>query len=286
MFHIVVRRTQGNWDAVLELAEGHQLPLITSENRPADVAAANWCKYVLARRHETGRDVADEVIAALTGDDQARMAMIEELAGGRNLVPMIADAARLLREERPELRARWGAFVAGGPRTAYTTFNPPSAPAIDELLRADATLGLELYPRYSDYCAAATTVSGRDRWMADFFQGGSGAFPQARLLWLAARRQEMGSSSRLTTLFPTTDVRPVDYLGSAEPEVFLDRMFHVWATRTAFRELMLADNGGIGTYKWDEKVSDPVRDTLFVDSWNHYCRDGATTTLRGDPACG
>jgi hypothetical protein len=33
-------------------------------------------------------------------------------------------------------------------------------------------------------------------------------------------------------------------------------------------------------------MSDPLRDALFVDSWNHYCRDGETITLRGDPACG
>ena len=62
-------------------------------------------------------------------------------------------------------------------------------------------------------------------------------------------------------------------------------MFHVWATRTDFRALMLSENGGIGTYKWDEKVRDPDRDALFVESWNHYCIDGATTTLRGDPGC-
>ena len=210
----------------------------------------------------------------------------EELAGGQDLVPKIAGAARRLRAERPELRGLWGAFVAGGPRTAYTSFNPPRAPAIDELLRADATLGLELYPRYSDYCASGPTVSRRDQWMADFFQGESGAFPQPRLRWLARRRQELRSGSRLTVLLPTTDVSPVDYLGGTEPEVFLDRMFHVWANRTAFRGLMLADNGGIGTYKWDEKVGDPARDALFVESWNHYCRDGATTTLRGRPGCG
>ena len=86
-------------------------------------------------------------------------------------------------------------------------------------------------------------------------------------------------------MFPTTDVTPLDFLGNAEPEVYLDRIFHVWATRTAFRGLMLADNGGIGTYKWDEKVSNPRRDTHFVRSWNHYCRDGAKTTLRRHPGC-
>ena len=286
MFHIVVRRTPGNWDAILGLVQRHELALITSENRPDDVAPQDWCKYILARRHATGRDVADDVIGALTGDDRAAMAMIDELAGGFDLVPKIAAAARLLRAERPDLRGLWGALVSGGPRTAYTSFNPPSAPAIDELLRADATLGLELYPKYSDYCAAGNTVSRRDQWMADFFQGESGAFPQPRLQWLAGRREELRSRSRLTVIFPTTDVRPVDYLGSTEPEVFLDRMFHVWATRTAFRALMLADNGGIGTYKWDEKVTDPLRDTLFVESWNHYCRDAETTALRGAPGCG
>jgi hypothetical protein len=286
MFHIVVRRTPGTWDAILGLVQRHELPLITSENRPDDVAPQDWCKYILARRHATGRDVADDVMGALTGDDRAAMAMIDELAGGRDLVPKIAAAARLLRAERPDLRGLWGAFVSGGPRVAYTSFNRPSAPAIDELLRADATLGLELYPKYSDYCASGNTASQRDQWMADFFQGESGAFPQPRLQWLARRREELRSGSRLTVIFPTTDVRPVDYLGSTEPEVFLDRMFHVWATRTRFRALMLADNGGIGTYKWDEKVSDPIRDTLFVESWDHYCRDEETTTLRGAPGCG
>jgi len=285
VFHIVVRRTPGTWDALLGLVERHELPLITSENRPDDVAPQDWCKYILARRHATARDVADDVIDALTGDDRAAMAMIDELAGGQDLVPKIADAARFLRARRPDLRGLWGAFVAGGPRTAYTSFNPPSAPAIDELLRADATLGLELYPKYADYCASGTTVSRRDQWMADFFQGESGAFPQSRLRWLAGRRQELGSRSRLTVLLPTTDVRPVDYLGSTEPEVFLDRMFYILASRSAFRALMLSENGGIGTYKWDEKVRNPDRDTLFVEAWNHYCRDGATTTLRGRPGC-
>ncbi len=208
MFHIVVRRTPGNWDALLGLVERHELPLITSENRPADVAPENWCKYVLARRHASGQDVADDVIGALTGADQAAMAMIDELAGGGGLVQKIAEAARLLRDERPELRGRWGAFVAGGPRTAYTSFNRPSAPAIDELLRADATLALELYPKYSDYCAAGASVSRRDQWMADFFQGESGAFPQPRLRWLAGRRQELRSASRLTASFrPPTSAR-------------------------------------------------------------------------------
>jgi hypothetical protein len=285
VFHIVVRRTPGTWDALMELVERHELPLITSENRPDDVAPENWCKYVLARRHATGRDVAGAVTGALTGDGRAAMALIDELAGGAGLVPKVAQAARRLRLQRPDLRGRWGVLVAGGPRTAYTRLNPPEAPAIDELLRADATLALELYPRYSAYCAAGRTASRRDQWMADFFQGGAGAFPQPRLRWLAGRRRQLRSRSRLTVVFPTTDVTPLDFLGKAEPEVFLDRMFHVWATRTGFRRLMLADNGGIGTYKWDEKVSNPRRDTHFVRSWNYYCRDGARTTLRRHPGC-
>ncbi|HSJ73873.1 MAG TPA: hypothetical protein VK904_06115 [Miltoncostaeaceae bacterium] len=175
------------------------------------------------------------------------MAMVDELAGGAGLVQKVAAAARRLRQERPDLRGRWGAFVAGSPRTAYTSFNPPGSPVIDELLRADGTLRLELSPRYSDYCASGATVSARDGWMADLFQGGSGAFPQARLRWLAGRRRELGSSSRLTVPLPTTDVARLDCLGRVEPDVFLDRMLHVWATRTAFRGLILADNGGVGT---------------------------------------
>ena len=68
VFHIVARRTPLRWDAIHGLVLSHELPLITSENRPADVAPGNWCKYILARRLETGRDVADAVIRALTGD--------------------------------------------------------------------------------------------------------------------------------------------------------------------------------------------------------------------------
>lgn len=286
MFHIVARRTPLRWNAIHALVRGHELPLITSENRPDGVAPRDWCKYILARRVATARDLADEVIGALSGDEPAAMAMIDELAGGRGLVPKIALAARRLRTRRPDLRGRWGAFVGSGPRTAYTAFNPPDAPAIDELLRADATLTLELYPRYSAYCASATTVAGRDQWMADFFRGESGAFPQPRLRWLAARRERLGSASRLTVLFPTTDVKPLDYLGRIEPAAYLDRIFYVWATRSGFRRLLLAENGGVGTYKWDEAVIHRLRDTRFVESWNHYCRDGATTTLRGRPGCG
>ena len=73
MFHIVARRTPLRWDAILGLVELNELPLITSENRPDDVAPRNWCKYILARRLATGRDVADEVIRALTGDEPAAM---------------------------------------------------------------------------------------------------------------------------------------------------------------------------------------------------------------------
>ena len=176
VFHIVVRRTPGTWDALMELVERHELPLITSENRPDDVAPENWCKYVLARRHATGREVAGAVTGALTGDGRAAMALIDELAGGAGLVPKVAQAARRLRLQRPDLRGRWGVLIAGGPRTAYTRLNPPETPAIDELLRADATLALELYPRHSAYCAAGRTASRRDQWMADFFQGGSEDF--------------------------------------------------------------------------------------------------------------
>ena len=288
VFHIVARRTPLRWDAIHGLVLSHELPLITSENRPADVAPGNWCKYILARRLETGRDVADAVIRALTGDrdEPAAMAMIDELAGGRGLVPKIADAARRLRRRRPDLRGRWGAFVGSGPRTAYTKFNPPEAPAIDELLRADATLTLELYPRYSAYCASAATVSGRVQWMAVFFRGGGGAFPQPRLRWLAERRQALGSASRLTVLFPTTDVSPLNYLPRTGAATYLDRMFYVWANHSGFRGMMLAGNGGIGTYKWDGAVLHRLRDTRFVECWNHYCRDGARTTMRGRPDCG
>jgi hypothetical protein len=225
--------------------------------------------------------------------------MIDELAGGRGLVPKIADAARRLRTRRPDLRGLWGAFVGSGPRTAYTAFNPPDAPAIDELLRADATLTLEFYPRYSAYCASATTVSGRDQWMADFFRGESGKFPQPRLRWLAARRRRLGSASRLTVLFPTTDVSPLDYLGRNEPADYLDRMFHVWATRSGFRGLMLAENGGIGTYEWDEAVmcvrgatgaADGLDSQAIADAsiWTFglvlaRCAAGGTTARGSDP---
>ena len=115
MFHIVVRRTPGTWDALMELVERHELPLITSENRPDDVAPENWCKYVLARRHATGREVAGAVTGALTGDGRAAMALIDELAGGAGLVPKVGKRPGAFACNGPTCVVGGGVLVAGGP---------------------------------------------------------------------------------------------------------------------------------------------------------------------------
>ena len=129
VFHIVARRTPLRWDAIHGLVQGHALPLITSENRPADVAPEELVQVHpgSAPWDGPGRRRRGDPCADRRRGEPAAMAMIEELAGGRDLVPKIADAARRLRRRRPDLRGRWGAFVGSGPRTAYTKFNPPGA---------------------------------------------------------------------------------------------------------------------------------------------------------------
>ena len=138
-------------------------------------------------------------------------------------------------------------------------------PAIDELLVADARLVAELYPAVSQYCGSASTTSGRDAWLAAYYRGGEGAFPQPRFKWLVDRRAALDSESLLSLAFGVTETY-LDRPGSTE---FLDRMFYVWRQHSGFGSLLFADTGGVGAYKWHDH-GPTTRDSEFVASYQHY----------------
>ena len=121
-------------------------------------------------------------------------------------------------------------------------------------------------PRQDRYEAAGEVKWKRDAWLGDFFRGSRGAFPQPRLHWLVEQRKARGSASHISVLFGVTD-RFVADAG------FLDRMFYVFVTRSGYRSVALASNGGVGSWKWDhEALSSTTRDSRFARSWDWYCQ--------------
>jgi hypothetical protein len=121
-----------------------------------------------------------------------------------------------------------------------------------------------------------------------------------RFKYLVDQRAGLGSSSALTVMFGVSDIylspNPPDDQQVGQPTRFLDHMFDVWVSRTAFATALSAANGGAGSYKWqapppgsgcgtedaDRYVSDSNRDGQFKLSWEWYCRDGKTLA-RVDP---
>ena len=204
---------------------------------------------------------------------------------------MIQAFATTLRERHPGLRGRWGCYVANGPRVDLSNL----APAIDALLLADATIAVEMYPRYADYCAVGRTPAERDAWLAHFFKGGRGGdrfripIAEHRFDWLMKRRAEKRSHSRITVVFGVTDTAQppkrgkLDFVKGPRPAHFLDRLFFVWMNRSGHPEIISAANGGAGSWKWERaNVSTSGRDDAFVQSWRHYCQQGKRTNRVDD----
>jgi hypothetical protein len=183
-----------------------------------------------------------------------------------------------MREVYPELAGRWGIYLVHGVNVGY----PNLQPAIDEALLAGAALVPEMYPARSQYCAAGETALARDLWLADYFRGSRGAFPQGRFHWLMQRRQALGSPSAIAPIFGVTDT----FQDGAQPARFLDRMFFVWATRSGYRSVLLAEHGGPGAYKWQlSSTTNSSRDLAFAASYRHYSVEGSVASRLGLVPC-
>ena len=291
MFHIINRNSPEHFDAVRALVmstQGPVRPLIASQNHLDGLPFDKWAQNfgVLHFQGPAGAVHKEGAIAAaIKLEEGPHIAMVDEVR--RESVDQIAEFAKRMREQQPLVSgSSWGCYVASGPRISFSNY----APAIDALLKANAHIAVEMYPRYADYCRAAKTTAGRDAWLTKFFIGGA-PFPKNRFKWLMHRRAELDSKSHITVLFGVTDKGKapgkLDYLKGSHPAMFLDRLFYVWITHTGFPSIIFAENGGAGSYKWDkEAVSKTTRGKAFVESWRHYCQEHKTTSRLGPVRCG
>src|SRR5262245_50013077 len=169
MFNIVIKDDKEYYQAVRSLvmsSQGPHGPLITSQNHPEDLPFGKWAKNIGIKTVKTSTARVNLVRRALEAPEnqRPRVVMIDELSTSHTptpqsdpikTVPMIRDFAKTMSQESPEHRGRWGCYIANGGRVDYSKF----APAIVELLRADAHIAVELYPRFEDYCGSANTTA-------------------------------------------------------------------------------------------------------------------------------
>lgn len=272
--HIVHIADTWAWDSILVLSDADLGPMITSQNKPADLAYERWTQNIHHSWYATGEDMADAINGILSPVGAAPMKVLVDELKTESMDKLEACANRM-RTVYPQWTGRWGTYVVNGSGVAYPNLNP----AIDALLDADAILAVELYTARSTYCASGNTAYERDVWLSEFFAGTS---TQGRFGWLVARRTSRGSPSHLNVLFGVTDT----YMNETGPAVFLDRMFYVWVTRSGYRSFLLAANGGAGAWKWDQPyMSNTSRDQAFAESFLHYCVDGYTSSRLGQVSC-
>jgi hypothetical protein len=273
-FHIIDRADIYAWDSARAIAESNDATLICSQNRPDDLAHAYWAQKINATWYANGQSIADAIHTALSqGEASPRMVMIDEL--NSSTIDLIAEAATVMNEQYPQWVGRWGAFIVNGTAVSYARLNP----AIDALFEAQATMGVELYVRQSEYCASGSTAGARDVWLAEFYNGSSSL---ARMNWLMARRAYKGSSSHISVLFGVADT----YMNGTNPGVFLDRMFYVFLTRTYHDWMISMENGGPGAWKWDDPaMSNTSRDASFAASYGHYVVNGSQRSRLGQVSC-
>jgi hypothetical protein len=273
-YHIVVIADGDRYDSIRALADAGQGPIVTSQNKPDDLPWERWARNVHYASYASSEALADDLHHLLCVPGAAPLeVMIDELKP--ESMELIRGAAERMRARYSQWSGRWGAYVVNGEAVAY----PNLAPALDALLDADAIVAPEMYAIESHYCAAGRDAAARDQWLADFFRGTDRL---GRFHWLAQRRADRGSHSELTVLFGVTD----HYLDGPSPDVFLDRMFYVWATRTGYRGVILPDNGGPGAYKWEAAtVGSTSRDRAFAESYQHYGVQGRVDSRLGPVPC-
>ncbi len=274
-FHLIHQDFPDSWDAIADLAETQPELLITSQNRPPWLEPVRWAQRTSPSYHESGAAMADFVHQTFSDADTApAVVLVDELRAEH--VDAVAEFAAAMREQYPQWAGRWGVWLVHGIGVSYASLQP----AIDELLLADAHLVAELYPAMSQYCSAASTTAGRDAWLAAYYRGGEGSFPQPRFKWMVGRRAELGSTSPLSLAFGVTET----YLDRSQADVFLDRMFYVWRHKSGFGSLLFPGVGGVGAYKWHDH-GPTTRDLDFVDSYLHYSVAQDPSSRRGPVPC-
>jgi len=281
-YHTVHKDDIWAWDSIWALAQAYPDvgPMINSQNKSDLVPNTMWAQRIDPDWYATGTEMADAMHQAFIPFDTApRVIMIDELkTQPAGTIQKFAECADRMRTVYPQWEGRWGVHVVNGPAVDYSGLNP----GLDALLKANAVLAVEMYPLQSDYCNNGSTVGQRDQWLADFFRGDQGAFPQHRFHWLMERRAQLGSNSHVSIEFAVTD----GYMNGTSPAIFLDRLFYVWRNKSGYGSLIYVGNGGVGAWKWDEPdMSNTSRDEAFAESFNHYCVAQNPNSLKGQVPC-
>jgi hypothetical protein len=281
VFNTADVETADHWPALAALIRAHPETRWVSTT-PPPVGPERWALRLGVEDFADGERLGERIADVLSGPHRGprpATVIVDELRGGANsTLERMAACTSWLHREHPALGGgRWAIYLAHQDVAAFDTL----IPALDPALAAGATIAVEMYATQSAYCHAGGEGAG-DAWLADFFLGGRGSSPGAGFAWLAERRRQLGSRSRLTAVFGVTDT----YLDGPDPFVFLDRMFFVWMTRTGFPGVLAAANGGAGSYKWQRDHLDATtRDQRFAAAWDHYCRRGEASSLAGSVAC-
>jgi hypothetical protein len=236
--------------------------------------------------------------------------IVDELAGiSADLIATVAYTLGLP-QYKPSYQHRWGVYIVHGPLVGYSSLDDPDnldsreGGAITDLLKANARLLPEFYPYlwknadlmcdcqiYNYWRSSSTSDGARDAWLGQFF---SGAAPDVnvppdirpatnRLNWLMARRATLGSASIVQPVFGAIDKFLKCGTTSNDTAMrFLDRMFYVYKTRTSYPSLIHDDNdGGVGSWKWEDATSPMSRDEGFADSYVHYSVNHLSSSRTG-----
>ena len=282
MFNTAEVATADDWPALAAVIRANPAARWVSTT-PPPVGPERWALRLGVEDFADGERLGERIASVLAGPQRGprpATVIVDELRGGSNsTLERIAECTTWLHREHPALDGgRWAIYLAHQDIAAFDTL----LPALDPALAAGATIAVEMYATQRAYCAAGGGGEAGDQWLADFFLGGRGSSPGAGFAWLAERRRQLGSRSRLTAVFGVTDT----YLDGPDPFVFLDRMFFVWMSRTGFPEVLAAANGGAGSYKWQrDHLEHTERDQRFAAAWDHYCRRGQVSSLGGSVAC-
>lgn len=250
----------------------------------APFPANRWCKSLSVRTAASGAALANAVAVEIWGGRDR--VMVDEVNTDPVFNARMKDCADIL-GSNPTFWGRWGAYVI---RAGSVSVLQDCQPALDACLRASASIVYEAYVKHSTYCNQHTTNPGmRDQWLGNYFKD--------RMDYIVARRSAVSYPgwplSYIHPVFGVTDfVNPpgladIAMMNCTNPNVFLDRMFYVWRTRSGYPGSINHGFGGVGSWKWEHPmVGTSSRDDFFRDSWNWYCRDGNSgSRMPSPPPC-
>ncbi len=284
MYHIIHRDYFDYWGSIHQIVLNNPLArLVTQTPIPGGIAQADWARSFSWGTYNNSPDPGGYLaydIGTWLRSDGGNHAVIDELFTGK--VANITRCVQFLQANFPDVSSRWAVLCAHPNSSGWNLGAAPTA--IDTILSLHAGVVLQQYINQVGYCQIKNTqgVAAADAYLRDHFRGYNGA---QWLVWLMNRRSQLSSQSRVTMMFGVTDA----YLSGPTPYKYLDRMFYVFRTQSGFPSLMLAAQGGIGSYKWEntpgdaQRVTSTGRDETFRTSWNYYC--GGGTSAQYSVAC-